>query len=181
MCYESKYAVKFTYGHSLTYGYLKALWKWGHFDKAKPTFKMLLASWTFDIFVKRIRSFNAENLGSVEQRAAKLPAIKLWNIASLLNFLQSLKKVRIFQCWKFGVCRSKACKVTCCQSWRSLEKVCNFGLYGRRVCNLIRERPGSKHSQSLMASNFVALWPMDFKFLAYGLPSQSDLIYIGLI
>ena len=34
---------------------------------------------------------------------------------------------------KCGVCRSKGCKVTCCQSWRSLEKVCHFGLYGQRV------------------------------------------------
>ena len=30
----------------------------------------------------------------------------------------------IFQCWKFGVCRSKILKVTNCQSWRSQEKVC---------------------------------------------------------
>ena len=52
--------------------------KWGQFDRAKPTFKMLLASWTFDTVEKRIRSFNAENLESVGQRAAKLPAIKLW-------------------------------------------------------------------------------------------------------
>ena len=28
----------------------------------------------------------------------------------------------------------------------------------------IRERPGSNHSQSLMASNFEALWPTDSKF-----------------
>ena len=25
------------------------LWKWGHFDRAKSTLKMLPASWTFDI------------------------------------------------------------------------------------------------------------------------------------
>ena len=39
---------------------------------------MLLAFWSFDTVEKRIRSCNAENLKSVGQRAAKLPAIKLW-------------------------------------------------------------------------------------------------------
>ena len=39
---------------------------------------MLLASWTFDKVKKENRSLNTENLGSVGQRAAKLPAIKLW-------------------------------------------------------------------------------------------------------
>ena len=52
--------------------------KWGHFDMAKSTFKMLLASWNFYIVLKGFRSFNAENLKYVGQRAAKLPAIKLW-------------------------------------------------------------------------------------------------------
>ena len=54
------------------------LWKWGHFDWAKTTFKMLLASQFLVYLFKRFRSFNAENLKSVGQRAAKLPAIKLW-------------------------------------------------------------------------------------------------------
>ena len=39
---------------------------------------MQLASWTSYIVLKGFRSFNAENLGSVGQRAAKLQAIKLW-------------------------------------------------------------------------------------------------------
>ena len=39
---------------------------------------MLLASWVLVYFFKRFRSLNAENLGSVGQRAAKLLAIKLW-------------------------------------------------------------------------------------------------------
>ena len=39
---------------------------------------MPLASWTFYTILKGFRSFNAENVGSVGQRAAKLPAIKLW-------------------------------------------------------------------------------------------------------
>ena len=43
---------------------------------AKPTFKILLVSWTK--VVREIRSFNAENLKSVGKRAAKLLAIKLW-------------------------------------------------------------------------------------------------------
>ena len=50
----------------------------GYFDRAKPILKLLLASWTFYSFLKEFRSFNAENLGSVGQRAAKWPAIKLW-------------------------------------------------------------------------------------------------------
>ena len=52
--------------------------KWGHFDRAKPILKILLASWTFYTIEKRFRSFNAKNLGSVCQRAAKWPAFKLW-------------------------------------------------------------------------------------------------------
>ena len=39
---------------------------------------MLLISWTFDTFSKWERSFNAKNLKSEGQRAAKLLAIKLW-------------------------------------------------------------------------------------------------------
>ena len=39
---------------------------------------MLLASWFLVCFFKRLRYFNAKNLKSVGQRAAKLPAIKLW-------------------------------------------------------------------------------------------------------
>ena len=58
--------------------YNKSLCKWGHFEKAKTTFKMLLATWFLVCFFKRFRSFVAENLESVGQRAAKLPAIKLW-------------------------------------------------------------------------------------------------------
>ena len=40
---------------------------------------MLLASWFLVYFFKRLISFNAINLGSLEQRAAKLQAIKLWD------------------------------------------------------------------------------------------------------
>ena len=60
------------------YAYNKSLCKWGHFEKAKTTFKMLLATWFFVCFLKRFRSFVAENLEFVGQRATKLPAIKLW-------------------------------------------------------------------------------------------------------
>ena len=40
---------------------------------------MLAASWTLDTVEKGLRSFNAENLGSVGERAAKLLAIKFEN------------------------------------------------------------------------------------------------------
>ena len=59
------------------YAYNKSLCKWGHFEKAKTTFKMLLATWFLVCFFKRFRSFNAKNLGSVGQRAAKLLAVKV--------------------------------------------------------------------------------------------------------
>ena len=39
---------------------------------------MLLVFGFLVYFLKRFRSFNDKNLGSVGQRAAKLPAIKLW-------------------------------------------------------------------------------------------------------
>ena len=52
--------------------------KWGHFDRVNSTFKMLLFYWNFDTVFKKIRSYDAENLDSVAQKAAKLPAIKLW-------------------------------------------------------------------------------------------------------
>ena len=56
----------------------KYYWNEGtYFDRVKSTLKMLLASWTFWTVEKGFRSFNAENLGSIGQRAAKLPAIKL--------------------------------------------------------------------------------------------------------
>ena len=54
------------------------LCKWHYFVRAKLILKMQLASWTFDIILKGFRSSNAEYLGSVGQRAAKWPAIKLW-------------------------------------------------------------------------------------------------------
>ena len=55
----------------------KLLCKWGHFERAKTTLKMLLASWFLVCFFKRFRCLNAENLGSVGQRAAKLLAVKV--------------------------------------------------------------------------------------------------------
>ena len=51
--------------------------KWGHFDRAKPIFKMLLASWNFYLVFKSFRSFNTKNLESFGQRASKLPTVKV--------------------------------------------------------------------------------------------------------
>ena len=59
----------YTFGHSLC--------KWGHFERVKTTLKILLVFWTFDTVLKGFRSFNAKNLGSVGQRAAKLLAVKV--------------------------------------------------------------------------------------------------------
>ena len=57
--------------------YNKSLCKWGHFGKAKITFKMLLATWSLLCFLKRFRSFNAKNLESVGKRATKILTFKL--------------------------------------------------------------------------------------------------------
>ena len=51
--------------------------KLGHFDRVKPILKILLASRTFYTVEKGFRSFNAENLGFVGQRASKLLAVKV--------------------------------------------------------------------------------------------------------
>ena len=44
--------------------------------------------------------------------------------ADKAKLLLALKKVKIFQYCKYGVCRSKVIKVISFQSWRSQEKVC---------------------------------------------------------
>ena len=54
------------------------LLKWGLSDRIKPSLKLELVSWSLAYFCKTFRSFNAENLGSLDHRAAKLPAINLW-------------------------------------------------------------------------------------------------------
>ena len=54
-----------------------ALWKGGHFKRAKSTLKMLPASWTFNLIENGFGSLNAENLGSVGERALKMPAVKI--------------------------------------------------------------------------------------------------------
>ena len=69
-------------------------------------------------FFKRFRSFNAKNLGTVGQRAAKLLAVKVGG----------LKKKSAAQTWP--------------HSNHSAQ---------------VQDGPGSNHSQSLMAGNFVAL------------------------
>ena len=51
--------------------------KRGHFDKEKSTFEMLLSHLNLNIVFKKIRSFDAENLGSVDLRAEKLQAVKV--------------------------------------------------------------------------------------------------------
>ena len=118
--------------------------------------------WKLHVF-KRLRSFYAENFGSVDQWAAKLPAIKLkeW--------------------FDPGRSRTQADRFECGQGWKE-----DFFF-----------RP-----PTLTASNFAALWPTDSKFSAikdlnllkskskvkwlaafwrWFLPSQNDLIYIGLM
>ena len=54
---------------------------------------MLLASWTFYTILKGFRSFNAENVGSIGQRAAKLPAWRSQNLPLQLLQLKCVKAV----------------------------------------------------------------------------------------
>ena len=75
--------------------YNKSLCKWGHFEKAKTTFKMLLATWFFVCFFKRFRCFIAENSESIGQRAAKLPVIKLWEWFDCVQALNPGRLVRV--------------------------------------------------------------------------------------
>ena len=45
---------------------------------------MLLSSWNLNTVCKKIRSFDAENLGSVDKRAAKLLAVKIGDLKKSL-------------------------------------------------------------------------------------------------
>ena len=40
--------------------------KWGHFDRVNSTFEMMLSSWNSNTVFKEFRTFDAENLGSVD-------------------------------------------------------------------------------------------------------------------
>ena len=80
--------------------------KWGHFDRAKTIFRILLASWPFYTVWKGFRSFDTENLGSVGQRTAKLLVIKLWEWFDL-------GRTRI---WAEGDCTD--CTLFGCKGWR---------------------------------------------------------------
>ena len=57
----------------------------------------MLASWTFDTVLKKFRSFDAENLGSLGQRATKLPALKVGGLkkksADLANTAEACASV----------------------------------------------------------------------------------------
>ena len=66
-----------------------------------------------------------------------------------------------------GVCTSKGCKVTSCQSWSSQKKSADQHRPHSNRSAHIRVRPGSNHSQSLMAGIFAALWPIKPKFSAW--------------
>ena len=73
----------------------KLLCKWGHFESAKTTLKMLGASWFLVNFLKRFRSFNAKNLRSKGQRASKLLAVKVGGLKKMLKSVE----VRLAQIW----------------------------------------------------------------------------------
>ena len=76
-CYVKALWIEDTIESKTNRSFAHFLCKWGHFERAKSTFKMLPASWFFVYLFKRFRSFIAENLESVSQRAAKLLAVKV--------------------------------------------------------------------------------------------------------
>ena len=73
----------------------------------------------------------------------------------------------MFKCLKFGVCRSKGCKVTSCQ-FGGLKKK-SAGRPWPQSASLpgFDSRSRSNHSESLMAGNFADHWPTDPKFSAF--------------
>ena len=83
--------------------------------------------------------------------------MKFWN-----SFM-----VEIFKCWKFGVFRSKDCKVTGHQTLQMIRPRAISNLGRRCLHTLWPWRPKSAQAQSLMVSNFVFLWPTDPKFSAF--------------
>ena len=58
-------------------GFWKLQW-WQIENQQSPVYDMKWGLKILTQFLKKIRSFDAENLGSVDLRAAKLLAIKLW-------------------------------------------------------------------------------------------------------
>ena len=89
------------------------------------------------------------------------------NAASLLKFCHSLKRLQIFQCWKFEVCRSKGCKITSHQTLRMIGAG-----QGSNPGRLLWVGPGPVgrlflRPPTLTASNFAALWPTEPIFTAF--------------
>ena len=73
----------------------------------------------------------------------------------------------MFKCWKFGVCRSKGCKVLAVKVGGLKKK--SAGRSQPQSASLLGfdSRSRSNHSESLMAGNFAAHWPTDPKFSAW--------------
>ena len=87
-------------------------------------------------------------------------------IASITGSATSPSCCTFLQCWKFGISRSKGCKLTSYQSLRSKKKSAALPQPHSNQPASIWERLESNHSQSLMAGNFAALCPTDPKFLS---------------
>ena len=74
--------------------------------------------------------------------------------------------MKIFQCWKFELCRPKGCKVTGHQTLRMISpwafsNLADWFEWGRgRLADFFLRPP------TLTASNFEALWPTDFRLTA---------------
>ena len=86
---------------------------------------------------------------------------------SLDQRLYQRTRFRSFQRGIVGLCRSKDCKATSCQSWRSEKNPAGRPRPHSNQSARVRTRAKSNHSQSLMAGNFAALWPTDLKLLAF--------------
>ena len=62
---------RYSAAHKKRTAYNKTLCKWGEFERAKTTLKMLLASWFLMCFFKRFRFLIAKNLESVGPGGSK--------------------------------------------------------------------------------------------------------------
>ena len=143
-----------------------AVWvihKWCHFDRAKTTFKILLASWTFDTVWKRFRSFNAENLGSVGQRVAKLLAIKLC------------------ACTLFGFYGQRVCKRHLPRFENTRGQIILKVWWPVTLQPFDLQTPNFQHWKIYLLFKLCRNCKGLAAFWGWVLPCQIDLIYIGVI
>ena len=92
----------------------------------------------------------------------------------------TLKKVKMFQCWKFLVWRSKGFKVASCQTLRIICPQVGStrpNALAHTSAGMAKAADFFLRIPNLKASNFVALWPTDPILLAWKDPNLFDIHY----